>query len=72
MFFIDWFHECGHAALELAALTSSGVLHALVHGTVYGTPVMLVLSVTWIGVVFATRVKARRVLRERLDEDLHR
>ncbi|HOT82150.1 conserved membrane hypothetical protein [uncultured Defluviicoccus sp.] len=72
MFLIDWLHECGHAALEIAALTSSGVLHALLHVIIYGTPVILVFSGTWIGVVFAARVKARWVLCERRDEDLHR
>jgi ABC-type multidrug transport system fused ATPase/permease subunit len=72
MFSMDWLHECVHAVLEFAALTSSGFLHAVLHVVVYGTPVILVLSVIWIGVVFSARVKARRALRERLDEHLDR
>ncbi len=72
MSFIDWLHDCGHAALELAALTSSGFLHAVLHVVVYGTPVILLLSAIWIGFVVSARVKARSALRGRLDEDLHR
>jgi hypothetical protein len=72
MLFIDWLHDCGHAALELAALTSSGFLHAVLHVVVYGTPVILLLSVIWIGFVVSARIKARRALRGRPDEDLHR
>jgi ABC-type multidrug transport system fused ATPase/permease subunit len=72
MLFIDWLHDCGHAALELAALTSSGFLHAVLHVVVYGTPVILLLSVIRIGFVVSARVKARRALSGRLDEDLHR
>jgi ABC-type multidrug transport system fused ATPase/permease subunit len=72
MFAVDWLHECGHAALELVALTSSGVLHAVLHGVVYGTPVILVLSLIGIAAALRARGKARRGLRRRCDEDLHR
>ncbi len=72
MFLIDWLHECGHAALELAALTSSAFLHAVLHGVIYGTPVILFLSLIWIAFALRARVEARRALRGSLDEDLHR
>ena len=72
MSFIDWLHECGHAALELAALTSSGFLHAVLHGVIYGTPVILLVSLIWIAFALRARVNARRALRGSLDEDLHR
>ncbi|MFZ1415296.1 MAG: hypothetical protein WAS73_12065 [Defluviicoccus sp.] len=72
MSFIDWLHECGHAALELAALTSSGFLHAVLHGVIYGTPVILFISLIWIAFALRARVNARRALRGSLDEDLHR
>ncbi len=72
MSFIDWLHDCGHAALELAALTSSGFLHAVLHVVVYGTPVILFLSLIWIAFALWARVRVRRALRGSLDEDLHR
>jgi ABC-type multidrug transport system fused ATPase/permease subunit len=72
MFAIDWLHDCGHAVLELAALTSSGVLHAVLHVVVYGTPAILLLSVIWIAFALRARVKARSALKPSLDEDLHR
>lgn len=71
MSFIDWLHECGHAALKLAALTSSGFLHAVLHGVIYGTPVILFISLIWIAFALRARVNARRAPRGGLDEDLH-
>lgn len=71
MFFTDWLHECGHAALELAALTSSTVLHAVLHVVVYGTPVLLALTLVWSAVVLRTRFRARRAGRDAVpSEDL--
>lgn len=71
MFFTDWLHECGHAALELAALTSSTVLHAVLHVVVYGTPVLLALTLVWSAVVLRTRFRARQVGRDAVpSEDL--
>ncbi|MBX3517492.1 MAG: hypothetical protein KF815_11185 [Rhodospirillales bacterium] len=72
MSLIDWLHECGHTALELAALTSSGLLHAVLHGVIYGTPVILFISVIWIAFALRARVNAGRALGAGLDEDLHR
>lgn len=72
MSFIDWLHKCGHAALELAALTSSGFLHAVLHGVIYGTPVILFISLISIAFALRAKVNARRALRRSLDEDLHR
>lgn len=69
---IDWLHDCGHAALELAALTSSGFLHAALHVVVYGTPVVLFLSLVKIALAFRTRRKACRALGGGPDEDLRR
>jgi hypothetical protein len=71
MSLIDWLHECGHAALELAALTSSGFVHAVLHVVIYGTPAILFISLIWIAFALRARVNARRAPRGGLDEDLH-
>jgi ABC-type multidrug transport system fused ATPase/permease subunit len=70
MLLIDWLHECGHAALELAALTSSTFLHAVLHVVVYGTPVLLVLSLVWVAVALRGRSKGRRTLKVPAGEEL--
>jgi ABC-type multidrug transport system fused ATPase/permease subunit len=72
MTLIDWLHECGHAALEFAALTSSTFLHAVLHVVVYGTPLILLLSLAWVAFAVRKRVRTSRALRGRVDEDLHR
>lgn len=72
MFLIDWLHECGHAALELAALTSSTFLHAVLHVVVSGTPLILLLSLAWVALAVRKSVRTRRALRGRVVEDLHR
>ncbi len=72
MSLIDWLHECGHAALELAALTSSTFLHAVLHVVVYGTPLILLLSLAWVAFAVRARIRTRRALRGHVDEDLQR
>lgn len=68
--FLKWLHECGHAALELAALTSSSFLHAVLHVVVYGTPIILLLSLIWIAFVLRARFKKRQAIGASRDEDL--
>jgi len=58
--------------LALAALTSSTFLHAVLHVVVYGTPLILLLCLAWVAFAVRKRVRTRRALRGRVDEDLHR
>lgn len=70
MSFINWLHDCGHSALELAALTSVGFLHAVLHVVIYGTPLILFLFLFLITFALWTRAKARRALSGSPGEDL--
>jgi ABC-type multidrug transport system fused ATPase/permease subunit len=59
---MNWLHECAHGALEWAAVSSSSLLHAVLHVVVYGSPLFLLLSLAWTARVFWTRRAARRRL----------
>jgi ABC-type multidrug transport system fused ATPase/permease subunit len=59
---MNWLHECTHGALEWAAVSSSSLLHAVLHVVVYGSPLLLLLSLAWTARVFWTRRAARRHL----------
>lgn len=72
MSIMDWLHNCGHAALELAALTSAGFIHAVLHVVIYGTPVVLLVFFIWFAVIIRVRVKARRLRDRGPEEDLRR
>ncbi len=58
--------------MEFAALTSSAFLHAVLHVVVYGTPLILLLSLAWVAFAVRKRVRTRRGLSGGVDEDLHR
>ena len=63
MSIMEWLHRCGHSALELAALTSAGFIHAVLHVVIYGTPLVLLVFVYLVRRHDTQEIKAR-ALRE--------
>ena len=72
MSFIQWFHSCIHSVFEVAAFTSAGFIHAVLHVVVYGTPVVLLTFLVWVAILLPRRMNARRVRLQRPEEDLRR
>lgn len=69
---MEWLHRCGHSALELAALTSAGFIHAVLHVVIYGTPLVLLFSLIWGAVLLRRKIKARALRKEAAEDGLHR
>ena len=72
MSLMEWLHRCGHSALELAALTSAGFIHAVLHVVIYGTPLVLLFSLIWGSVLLRRKIKARALRKEAADDGLYR
>jgi ABC-type multidrug transport system fused ATPase/permease subunit len=69
---LDYIHECSHAALEWAALTSSTLLHAILHIVIYGAPLLTLLLILRFAFFLYKKARARRKLTATLHEILYR
>ena len=56
----------------MAALTSAGFIHAVLHVVIYGAPVVLLLFSVWAAILLRRRINARKVLCRGSEEDLRR